>query len=330
MTISNVCATIREMKTVLILTSGKSSQGIDSEERFRYVQEFCDAVEAKLSRARVRFATYEDIEISVVGGKATLYDTRNKLNLAKVSLVHFKNWINDTQTSGMLARYFASRDIATFNSEVAHAPARTKIAQMVLCAENNLPVPDTYFASRERMVSRLKDEHSLPDGISLPFIIKANDGAKGNDNYLIRDLAKAHDVLTQAPDGQEFVMQAFHPNDGDYRLLYVGFEQHPLVFVRRAKAGSNSHLNNTSQGGSGEFVDASTVPSDYLMIARQAAELTGREIGGVDILVDNVTNQPYLLEVNQTPALATGFGVKEKVLRFVDLVESCVDTEEEE
>ena len=66
------------------------------------------------------------------------------------------------------------------------------------------------------------------------------------------------------------------------------------------------------------------------MIARQAAELTGREIGGVDILVDNVTNQPYLLEVNQTPALATGFGVKEKVLRFVDLVESCVDTEEEE
>ena len=153
LTIISVYATIKKMKTVLILTSGKSTQDIKSDERFRYVQEFCDGVVAKLQNTKVRFTTYDDIEITVRAGEPTIYDMRNKLNLAKVSLVHFKNWINDTQTSGLLARFFAVRDITTYNSEVAHAPARTKISQMVLLADNKLPVPDTYFASRDRMLT---------------------------------------------------------------------------------------------------------------------------------------------------------------------------------
>jgi len=318
------------MRTVLIITSAKSRQDIDATERFGYVQNFCDTVESKLHDSRVLFTTYEDIEVTVEGGKTLVYDARNRLDLSKVSMVHFKNWINDTQTSGMLARYFATRNVPVFNSEVAHAPARTKISQMILFADNNLPVPDTYYAAKHRMLERVSDKQSLPAGIKVPFILKANDGAKGNDNYLIRSPDKARSVLEEASEDREFVMQAFHPNDGDYRLLFVGFEQPPLVFIRRAAAGSDTHLNNTSQGGSGEFVDPTTLPGEYLHIARRAAELSGREIGGVDILVDNVTNQPFLLEVNQTPALATGFGVDEKINRFVELIESTIDTEEEE
>ncbi len=318
------------MKTVLILTSGKSKQGIDATERFEYVRKFCDAIEDQLSETRVVFTTYNDVEISVVDGNVSCFDIRNQLDFATVNIVHFKNWINDVEIAGTLARFFSMRGATIYNSEVRQTAARTKISQMVLFADSQLPVPDTFFAYKERLTVTLEDASSLPAGLSFPCIMKANDGAMGNDNYLIHDAAEAQEVLKKSPIKQEFVLQAYHPNDGDYRLLYVGLDELPLVFMRRANKKSKlTHLNNTSKGGSGEFVDAAALPSEYLRIAKQAARITGREIGGVDILVDNISRQPYLLEVNQTPALATGFGVDEKIHRFAGLIDSYDDGEEE-
>lgn len=317
------------MKKILIITSGKSKQGIDSDERLAYVEQFCREVEKELSGTRVIFMTYEDLEVSVISGVVNFYDNRNEIDLSEISMVHFKNWINDTQIAGMLARYAAGKGIRVYNSEVSASPSRTKIAQMVLFAENNLPVPDTFFASRAKLLEYLTKQIWATGAIKLPFVLKANDGAKGNDNYLINNLAEMHEILDNASGDQEFVIQAYQPNEGDYRFLYIGLEEPPLVFLRQAVGGS-THLNNTSKGGSGKLIDVSDIPRDYLTIAHKAAELSGREIGGVDILVNKETGQPFLLEVNQTPALATGFAVEEKIKRFIDFVDSSLELQEEE
>lgn len=315
------------MKHVLIFTSGKSKDGINSAERFGYVQDFCDNVSDKMDNVRVEFTTYDDIEVTIQDGIVEMYDHKNKLDLKKVAMVHFKNWVNDMQTAGMLARFFDSNSIPYFNSEVNRCPARNKSFQMVLLATNGLPVPDTFIAGTP-VIKKLFAEHTAPKGFVLPFVIKADDGAKGNDNFLVRSEKDFDMILAKLRDDCQYVIQSFLPNDGDYRFLYVGLDATPMVFLR--KSTGNTHLNNTSQGGTGELVATSDVSPDLLLIAKQSAELLGREIGGVDILIDKTANKPYVLEVNQTPALATGYNVPLKIKKFVGLLEDTIEVEEEE
>jgi glutathione synthase/RimK-type ligase-like ATP-grasp enzyme len=309
------------MKTVLIITSGKTKDGVDSLERFGYVRDFCNAVESRLSNTKVCFTTYEDITVVVRSGTIAIYDTRTGNSLDDIDFVHFKNWINDVHVAGMIANYLKATDIAMYNSEVCMSSARTKIAQMVLLAQHSITVPDTFFASKHYLEDIFKT-NVLPEGFSFPLIMKANDGAKGNDNHLIRDSDQALRILHNASARLEFVLQAYHENEGDYRFLYVGLDNEPMVFHR--KAVGETHLNNTSQGGVGGLVSSEDVPVEYYELAHRAAEITGREIGGVDILVDAHTNIAYVLEVNQTPALATGYGIDVKIDKFAALVEQRI------
>jgi hypothetical protein len=87
------------MKTILIVTSLKSKHDTEDEKRLSYVQDFCDAVEAKLANVRVCFTTYDDIVVTVLDNVVRIYDNRNKLDVLTADFVHFKNWINDTQTA---------------------------------------------------------------------------------------------------------------------------------------------------------------------------------------------------------------------------------------
>jgi glutathione synthase/RimK-type ligase-like ATP-grasp enzyme len=82
----------------------------------------------------------------------------------------------------------------------------------------------------------------------------------------------------------------------------MGYDNPPLIFRRTGAA--DSHLNNTSQGGRADLVG--DFPTEALETARKAAVLSGREIAGVDILFDR-QGKHYVLEVNETPAIVSGF-----------------------
>ena len=158
--------------------------------------------------------------------------------------------------------------------------------------------------------------------------MKANDGSKGNDNYLIKDAKEAIKILDAAEADKQFIVQNFVPNDGDYRYLFVGLDKKPLVIHRQAN--DDNHLNNTSKGADAVFVKLDSLPKEYLQYARKAAELLGRQISGVDILVNKDNGKAYVLEANGTPAIATGFGTEEKVEHFTDFIESQLGNLEEE
>ncbi len=314
------------MKKVLIITSS-SRQSVAWREREPYVRDFCEAVTAKLANVQVVYTTYQDLQFTVVGGRTQIYDTRNNIDLKDVDLVHFKNWVYDPYTAPVVAMYLHRYEVTFFNSEVHTTQVPGKLGQMFLLAENDVPVPDTLYASKERLQEYF--EHgTLPEGFAYPLIMKANDGSKGDDNHLVKDAEQAIDILTASDPEKEYVLQCFIPNDGDYRLLYIGLGGEPLIFHRRGVEGS--HLNNTSKGGTGTFVPQEEFPAEYGLLARRAAELLGREIGGVDVLVDKVTGQAYVLEVNATPALATGYGTDVKVERFARFLQDTLDAEEEE
>lgn len=309
------------MKDVLIITS-RSEKTVSWNVREVYVRQFCEAVNARSPSIRARFTTYQDLHHTIRGGKTVVFDTLNKIDLSQVQFVHFKNWHFERGQAPVVAAYLKAYGIPYVNSEVtAVSVAPGKLAQMFLLGSQGVPVPDTFYAAKQALL-RIFTRGKLPESFSYPLIMKANDGAQGHDNHLIREAKEAIDVLTASEPDKEYVLQNFIPNDGDYRILFMGLPGEPLVFHRRAAAGN--HLNNTSQGGSGQFIDTDSLPPEYLDYARKAAELTGREIGGVDILADKETGKPYVLEVNGTPALATGYGTDVKIEYFARYIEQAL------
>jgi glutathione synthase/RimK-type ligase-like ATP-grasp enzyme len=313
-------------KKVLIITSSRSKTS-DWADRERYVEEFYSSVQSLLDDTTILYTTYNDIITTVIDSQVTVVDSRHSINLKDVNVVHFKNWMFDHEHAALIAFYLKHHGVPFYNQEVNAGLAWGKISQMCRLAIGNVPVPDTFFAKAEVLKDYFK-KGRLPENFVFPLILKADDGAKGNDNFLVKTAEEAVKILDEAGEDKEFVVQNYLPNNGDYRFLFAGLEQVPLVFLRKAVKGT--HLNNTSQGGSGSFVDIATLPGDYLIHAKNAARILRREISGVDIIVDKKTKRPYVLEVNSTPALATGYGVKEKQKLFKRFIESHLQQEEEE
>ena len=311
---------IKNEDKILILTSSLS-ETVAPSDRLRYVSKFCDSLSENLNGVKIFFATYDDLEIKILENKTEIYDTKNSEFLHEYRFVHFKNWVKNASVASAIARYLEYAGVAFYNTEVLDSPARSKISQMVALSQAGLNVPNSYSVANGQF-KKIFDTKVLPVGFEFPVIFKDDNGAKGLNNYLLRNYQDGLDALVNSSDDTTFIMQEFLPNDGDYRFLFVGQNQDPMVFLR--KGVGDSHLNNTSQGGSGELVDLDSIDPKVLSDAKKASVVLKREIGGVDILMDKRTGKRYILEVNQTPALATGYAVETKIKKFATLVKDIL------
>lgn len=292
-----------------------------------YVQRFCETVtEQSKNEVSLEYTTYNELDFSVVDGKISVYDHKNKRDLRNYSFVHFKNWTFEMEMAGVAARYLDERKVPYANTEVRYLPSLGKISQMFTMACEGIAVPDTLLASHERLMAMFTENTN--QDFKFPLIVKSNDASKGADNYLVKNIERLQEVLENNP-GMPFLVQNYIPNKGDLRILFIGTNNTPLVFKRTASA-NGGHLNNTSQGGKGELLDYGELDISIKRDAHKAALVTRREISGVDVITDEKTGKYYILEVNATPALATGFGQKEKISKFLDFLSSEVELAEEE
>lgn len=299
-------------KQVLIITS-RTEQTATWKEREQYVRQFCELVENQLENIEVRFTTYSDLRYTVIAGQTSIVDTLNDTDLKDVQLVHFKNWQYEINQAPVVAAYLRAHGVLYFNSEVHLQFALGKLAQMFLLSAVDVPVPDTFYASKEQLKIMFAAD-TLPTGFAYPFIMKANDGSRGDDNHLVQSAKEATDILAVSDPETQYVIQNFIVNDGDLRVLFMGLDVDPMVFRRKSMTGS--HLNNTSKGGQSTLVDVHDLPPEFLDYARRAAQTLGREIGGVDIIVDKTSGKPYILEVNASPQVASGAFPAEKIENY--------------
>jgi len=218
-------------------------------------------------------------------------------------VLHLRNVNIFADYANALRLYADKYGIELVNATDATLPYYGKVSQGFLMALNGICTPDLLSSpSNETLRAAL-----VAQPFGYPVIIKHNGGIKGHDNYLANDEQSAEDILRQ--DKQNFVLQPFIANSGELRVLRYGKALDPLVFKKQAVKGT--HLNNTSQGGSVTLLQADAVDDAALAQALQAAELMGRDIGGVDILLGD-DGKYYILEVNTTPAIASGVFRDEK------------------
>ncbi len=225
--------------------------------------------------------------------------TAKGLDLKKTGSIFFAKW-QMYQNAFATAVYLDRHKVAFKPRQVANFPPTNKLGETALLTDNNLLLPNSLTTSvanlRERSVNYLK-------AFRLPVVLKRVDASLGNDNFLIESEKQLKRLIAPFQDRDIFMIQEFIPNDNDYRCLV--FNGKCEVLLKRTRVNRRTHLNNTNKGALGEIIVP--IPARLRKIAERAAALTGRQdFAGVDIILHQATNQPYVIEVNRMPVVMHG------------------------
>lgn len=259
-------------------------------------------------------AAINELAIGVTDGVVSVRDLRNNCSLNDYAFVLFRGVLFARDHFMAVARYLEKHAIPFADAHDVQGTVFGKIGQMVDFALQGVPVPDSmalWSGSAYQQLAR--------QTFALPFILKANHGIKGRRNYLVTSWDMLDDLLEQY-GSEGYIAQPFIPNEGDYRVLYLG--ERRLIFYRQAQPGS--HVNNSSQGGQGTLIEPADCDPVVLTTAEKAIAAYGRSFGGVDVLVDSTTDKPYVLEINDTPAVFAGLFQDKKVEHFAAYVKERI------
>lgn len=145
---------------------------------------------------------------------------------------------------------------------------------------------------------------------SFPLIVKLSQGGRhGMGTFWIReyhDLNKLRDVLEErkrkakergekVPLVRGFLIQEYIENDGDYRVMTVGYK---CIGGFKRQVKEEKLILNKSQGKSVGLVE---VPEKVAQMAEKAAKVLEVEVAGTDLVVSKKTGEVYIIEVNEAP-----------------------------
>lgn len=260
----------------------------------------------------VEVTDYNELAYLADGINSKIWNVKKGYDIADFDLVVIRRVGDDFEKAVSIAHYLDLKKVKFIDSFL-RTQGKGKLAGAFLRSANEIPVPLTLSTTPD-LFREIFGSKEQP--IEYPFILKANEGRKGYDNYLIKDFDQLNSILSDNPETL-YVAQPFIENDGDYRVLVLNYT--PRLAIKRTRQG-NTHLNNTSQGG-----DAVITPLDYfneviLKDCIKAAKLESLEVAGVDVLLDKNTGKHYFLEVNRTPQLATGSLTKYKLLAYTEMI----------
>jgi glutathione synthase/RimK-type ligase-like ATP-grasp enzyme len=275
---------------------------------------FKEAISAR-GNVKVEITSLDLLRFTVVAGEVRIFDTHNDCDIKEFDSIFFKNVAHYWDFARAIVNYMHAHGKSTLEPIDEATPDYGKLSQMVLFGMNDVAVPETYAAWHLDDVVTMLREHKVP----FPWIIKSIAGIMGKDNYLITS-----DEALQQIDGKgkQFVGQRYIPNDSDYRVLFFGTSQEPLIFKKVAQSGT--HLNNTSRGGQSFMTTPTELGEAPFAMAKKAAALTKRRFAGVDVMQNSETGDWVVLEVNANPALVTGAFTDKKIELFEQLLQEVI------
>jgi glutathione synthase/RimK-type ligase-like ATP-grasp enzyme len=217
-------------------------------------------------------------------------------------MVVFRGKIAAFPQNAFFASKYLSRAGIPFMNDYRPYRSRSKVGQAITFYELNLPFAATlYCEDQDALLSAAKER------LEYPLIAKDSHGSHGDLNFLVKSEVELRGILQQHKD-TDFILQPFIPNDCDYRILVAGNKE--LIIKRSAQ--SDTHLNNTSQGGKADLVRSEEFPAEVIKQAHMLAKNLHMEISGIDVLEDSETHEMLFLEANSQPQLVTGAFLDEK------------------
>ena len=286
------------------------------------VETFLGAMSGVDPSLKTSFRTYDDL-LLVLSEKAgiKLYNAATKKLLPRFDLIYFKTHQKKMEVASAVAEYAEAMNINYIDREVAQFRSYSKLSQYARLARYNLAIPKTVIMHHSYLETSFD---FIVSKIKLPFIFKDVAADKGEANFLIRNEQeyKAAAKIARKTDAY-FAAQEFIENDGDYRCLV--FDKKLSLVIKRLRQDDSTHLNNTSTGGSASLVESAEMPPAVQAMAIKSAIVLGRQVAGVDLMRSKNTGKWYILEVNNSPQIASGAFIEEKAKVFAKFLREQAD-----
>jgi len=202
---------------------------------------------------------------------------------------------------------------------------RFKSVMGVMLHANNINYPKTlYVAKFEQLEKELLNWE-------LPVIVKLSKGGRhGMGTFSIKSITDLNE-LKQTLDSRkqlaveegrtvsvfkDFLVQEFIPNDGDYRVMTVGYK---CIGGFKRKPKEEKLVLNKSQGKSENLEH---VPLEVSKVAQDSAKILGVEVAGTDLVKHAKTGEIFVIEVNEAPQFKvfekrTSINVPKLVLEYI-------------
>jgi RimK family alpha-L-glutamate ligase len=183
-----------------------------------------------------------------------------------------------------------------------------KSVEAQLLHQAGLPYPKTFFGSHQIILEAGKDWR-------FPLILKDTAGKKGKGTFFIKSFSSLKRVLAGSKK-REFLLQEYIPNDGDIRIFLVGSKI--LGAVKRGPKIKKLVLDRSL----GKAKELKPVPRQGGVLAQKAASSLGLDIAGVDLVINQKTGKPVIIEVNRAPQFTvfmkkTGVNVPREIVDYL-------------
>jgi glutathione synthase/RimK-type ligase-like ATP-grasp enzyme len=265
-----------------------------------------------------RAVWWEDLVFDISSGDVRLETSGQPFCSDATRLVVALNWYKNKDLSIFrdvafaAGLYMADRKTKVWNSEIVHQRSATKLSCMQQLALAGVPVPRTLFSLDPVLLCQ-----AVVQRLTFPVVVKAAAASRGNDNHLVQNESQLRELL-ETQTINRYIVQPYMPNDHDLRVICFGGE--PQLIMRRARAqDSDTHLNNTSQGGEAKWLTIDSFADEILEQCKQIASIMGREMAGVDLIPDPASPTGYsCLEVNAIPQLTSGVDAAHKMQKLTE------------
>ena len=302
-------------KLVLVLFSRKNHKEASYKRIFSILQRAAILQNKPLD---FRISTLDSLWIEIINNKLIVTDAVSGKDLSEYDFVDFNWWGRAKQYALAAAIYLKRCGIPFLTENLTSLEASSKIGEMALMSDKGIPLPRTFISGGAQILEAFKDKPR----IDYPVIVKGAEAFGGRDNYLVKDYEELVRVIDDN-QGVDFLVQEFIPNDCDYRCLVLGDEV--KLILKRSRNDSKTHVNNTSSGGKGEVVPINSLNENALKCVLDAARVQGcQQFCGVDLMFNNETGEPYILEVNQTPEIEEGAEPEKKITALLDYIEKAL------
>lgn len=270
--------------------------------------------------AVIQAADYKELQFAFGSGtvKVTL---EGKADIADFSLIYFKNHKTAYPLAMAAAQYARFHHAPFIDQELTRHVSYDKLSEMVALVAHGLPVVPGFCADRQGLAD-ICDRAIAAWG--LPFVCKEVSSMRGHRNYLVHTKDELKSILDNVKPGEYFIIQKYIENNGYIRLLVLG---HEVAFgIQRTSVQHRNpmkqHLNNPIGGTNVTYLAPDDIPAKVRSLAVRSAEVMQRQVAGVDMIQDVVTNEWYILEVNAAPQLVGGVYPQQKresFAKFIDM-----------
>lgn len=262
----------------------------------------------------VEFIEWEKLVFSIKTGEVSITFNGAELSTMNPDLVIAIGWYRSGRKSNYrdvaltLAVYLDHHKMRYWNSEMGVQRSTGKLSCLTMLALNSVAITPTNYSLSGNLI--------IPSD-NYPVIIKASAASRGASNHLVESKDKATVLLSETPN--QMLVQPFMQNDHDLRFIMFGGKVGKVL--KRSRNDSKTHLNNTSQGGSAQWLKPGAIDESLLTICEKICKIMNREMAGIDFIPD--ANSPYgysCLEVNSIPQLTSGFDIDAKMRALVDAI----------